>query len=106
MFAESLKVITANVRASRENAQNIAYEKFLVDNKELLHRIEIFMQSDAERGEDSTTIRMAGSSWEQLEKLKRFPCPESFIFRYFKENGFDVIIRNDELTIAWPDIPF
>lgn len=103
MFAESLKVITANVRASREKDQNIAYEKFLKDNHKFLHIIECHMQLAAERGEDYINIEVGTASSSGLEEHKRYPCPDTFIRRYFVDKGFKFSISNTKIDISWGD---
>jgi hypothetical protein len=101
MFAESLKAITANVRASRENAQNIAYENFLTDNHKFLHRIECHMQLAAEQGDDDVNIEVGTASSSGLGELKRYPCPDTFIQRFFLDKGFKVSITNTKINISW-----
>lgn len=101
MFAQSLKVITANVRASREISQNIAYEKFLKDNHKFLHIIECHMQLAAERGEDYVDIEVCSASSSGLEEQKRYPCPDTFIQRYFVDKGFKFSITNTKISISW-----
>lgn len=103
MFAESLKAITANVRASRENAQNIAYENFLTDNHKFLHIIECHMQLAAEQGDDYVNIEVGHASSSGLEEQKRYPCPDTFIQRYFVDKGFKFSITNTKINISWAD---
>ena len=103
MFAESLKVITANVRASREKDQNTAYEKFLTYNHKFLHRIECHMQLAAEGGYDYVNIEVGSASSSGLEELKRYPCPDTFIQRFFVDKGFKLSITNTKINISWGD---
>lgn len=108
MKADDLRKITEKAITESRVANEQKYAEFLKNNEKFLQRIEIHMGISASAGNSSYSYSEEDRVFQETKKLKRHPCSDDFIQRYFTSNGFDVHINDEDgrITISWPELSF